>query len=87
MKLIVPLESVEPFFSKNPWTSQLANKKVLVVSPFSEQIKAQYHQREKIHANNLLPSFKLITYTSVMSAGGSVVQHEGLDKSTRIHEA
>jgi hypothetical protein len=75
MKTILPLESVEPFFSKNPWTTELANKKVLVVSPFSEQIKAQYAKRHKIHCNGLLPDFELVTYTSVLSAGGSTVNH------------
>ena len=56
-----------------PWTMALKGKKVLVVSPFADDIKAQYQseKRHKLFANkNFLKDFDLETVTSVNSAGG-----------------
>jgi hypothetical protein len=50
---------LEPFWSKFPWTSALADKKVLVVHPFAETIISQYQNREKLFGNpDILPKFK-----------------------------
>lgn len=41
------------------WTPLLANKRVLVISPFAEQIKKQYRRRKKLfNGFNVLPDFK-----------------------------
>jgi len=59
---LVDLQSLEPFYSGLPWSSELEGKNVLVVSPFTETIKKQYEQREKIWSNpRVLPSFNLKT--------------------------
>lgn len=59
---LVDLQSLEPFYSGLPWSSELENKNVLVISPFVETIKKQYEQREKIWANpRVLPKFNLKT--------------------------
>lgn len=56
------LECVEPFIdSMHKWTT---NKKVLIVSPFSDSIRHQYSRRELLHRNVVLPEFQLETYTS-----------------------
>lgn len=68
----VHLFSLEPFFSRNPWTKALEGKRVLVVHPFEDTIIRQYHQREKLFDNaDILPEFELLTYRSVQSLGGS----------------
>lgn len=64
---------IDPFWSKQPWTKALENRKVLVVHPFSEEIEYQYkYNRERIHHNpDILPSFTLQTIKAVQSIGGN----------------
>lgn len=67
----IHLETLYPFFVKNPWTRILKGKKVLVVHPFEASIKKQYSKREKLFEdNNILPEFSLITIKAVQSAAG-----------------
>lgn len=66
----VMLEDLEPFFSSNPWTTALENRKVLVVHPFTETIEKQYLLREKLFNNNLLPKFQLSTVKAIQSSAG-----------------
>jgi hypothetical protein len=66
----VMLEDLEPFFTPNPWTKALENKKVLVVHPFAETIKCQYLRREKLFDNGLLPQFELEVIPAVQSIAG-----------------
>ncbi len=72
----VMLEDLEPFFTPNPWTKALENKKVLVVHPFSETIKSQYQQREKLFDNGLLPAFDLEVIPAVQSIAGQKTEFE-----------
>lgn len=68
----VSLLSLDPFWSKQPWTRILKNKKVLVVHPFVQTIERQYQKRELLFKNpNILPQFKLTTIKAVQSLGGS----------------
>ena len=56
------LRTLEPYYSEDPWTKFLANKKVLVISSKTSSIRKQYDKRNLIWTNNLLPEFKeLIT--------------------------
>jgi len=64
------LEDLEPFFTQNPWTKALENKKVLVVHPFAETIKSQYQRREMLFDNCLLPQFDLEVIPAVQSIAG-----------------
>ncbi|MCB0507845.1 MAG: hypothetical protein R2739_04455 [Chitinophagales bacterium] len=65
---LVPLESIEPYFYKNPWSSTLKNKKILFVHPFQESIENQFKKREKLFDNkNVLPEFELRTIKAVQS--------------------
>ena len=60
-----------------PWTSALANKKVLVIHPFAETIFKQYTQkREQIFsklydAEYILPEFDLYTLKAVQTIAGN----------------
>lgn len=66
-----------PFFYSNPWTQSLEGKKVLVVHPFAEDIRSQYHRRQDIWEDkNVLPEFELITYKSVVSMLGNETEFD-----------
>ncbi|WP_341220839.1 hypothetical protein [Polaribacter atrinae] len=70
----IHLEDLNAYNHKNPWTKALKGKKVLVIHPFAKSIESQYKNRDKIFKNNeILPSFKLITYKPVVSIAG---QHD-----------
>ena len=62
-----------PFLWNNPWTKNLAEKKVLVVSPFVDSIKKQYMRRESLFADKtVLPLFKeLIMIKAVQTIAGN----------------
>lgn len=50
------LENLEPYrFQDSPWSSALAGKRVLVVHPFAESIRAQYARREKLFRGGCFP--------------------------------
>jgi len=59
--LLAPLESLEPYFHPQPWTSALAGRRVLVVHPFARSIASQYRQhRQSLFTNpEILPEFEL----------------------------
>lgn len=66
------LHFLEPFWSKRPWTAALAGKSVVVVHPFSEEIKYQYDRRDLLFSPNvILPEFKLRVVKAVQSLGGT----------------
>lgn len=70
----VHLECLYPFFVERPWTKALRDKKVLVVHPFTETIKAQCARCEKIFENaDVLPEFELKTLRAVQSNAGNEV--------------
>lgn len=62
-------EGVEP--CHGDWTSALAGKKVLVISPFEDEIKAQYAKRQLLfpEGSNILPEFGLRVIKSPMTLG------------------
>jgi hypothetical protein len=81
----VGLTDLDAFCFKNPWTSALAGKRVLVVHPFCQTIASQYARREKLFDDpQVLPDFKLITYRPVSSFLGLETPYkdwfEALDK-------
>lgn len=51
------------------WSPLLAGKRVLVISPFAEQIEAQYAKRHLLFVQNpdLLPDFELTTIEAVLT--------------------
>lgn len=54
---------LEPYIFSDPWSEQMAGKRVVVVSPFSATIGLQYPRREQIWRRNprVLPGFELRT--------------------------
>lgn len=66
------LGSLEPYYSKNPWSAALNEKKVLVVHPFSESIMKQYSSNRKrlFDDKKILPEFELKCFKAVQSMGG-----------------
>lgn len=69
---ITKLRNLEPYFSDNPWSCSLKDKKVLVIHPFTLSIEKQYLKRELLFKNqNTLPEFTLITYPAIQSLGGN----------------
>lgn len=68
----VHLHLLEPFWSKNPWTRALKGKRVLVVHPFADTIRAQYARRAKLFSNpDILPEFATLSIIpAVQSIGG-----------------
>ncbi len=63
----VMLEDLEPFFCTNPWTRALEGKKVLVVHPFDETIRAQFQRKDRLFDNGLLPDCTLTTIKAVQT--------------------
>lgn len=76
--IYVKREITNPFFTDNPWTRALRNKKVLVVHPFANLIEYQYKQvRKKLFKNpDILPKFDLKTIEAVQSFGGGMEKYK-----------
>ena len=73
----VELQSLEPYFSANPWSQALEGKKVLVVHPFSSTIERQYHEhREFLFPDaRVLPRFaSLQTVKAVQTIAGQTCE-------------
>jgi hypothetical protein len=45
---LTELRALEPYYHHQPWSQHLANKRVLVITPFEESIKLQYLVRESL---------------------------------------
>lgn len=68
----IQLMYLDPYWSKLPWSRALEGKRVLVVHPFAETIKAQYEKRKFLfQKQDVLPEFKQIeVIKAVQSIGG-----------------
>lgn len=68
----VTLLSLEPYWSKNPWSRILEGKKVLMVHPFASLIERQYEEKREalFDDKRVLPKFELKTIKAVQSIGG-----------------
>lgn len=69
---ICPLLYLEPYWSDNPWTRSLKDKKILVVHPFAKTIEEQYNKRGVLFDNpEVLPTFSsLVIIKAIQSIGG-----------------
>jgi hypothetical protein len=69
---IVPLRNLEPYYHKDPWTTALERRNVLVIHPFEISIRQQYEKRALLFADRrILPEFALKTFKSVQSIAGN----------------
>lgn len=68
----IRLMYLDPYWTKQPWTKALENKRILVIHPFADTIQKQYHKRELLFENNdILPRFSsLQVIKAVQSLGG-----------------
>lgn len=68
----IPINDLEPFTFKSPWTGVLKGKKVLAVHPFADTIPSQYAKRRHLFKNpDMLPDFELTTYRTISSFAGN----------------
>lgn len=69
--LLLKNDTYNVLFYDNPWTVALKGKKVLVVHPFVDTIKAQYEKREKLFSSEILPKFENLTFVrAVQTSAG-----------------
>jgi hypothetical protein len=70
-KTLVDPSVLESFRCRNPWTSELKGKKILIVHPFKKTIDEQLKVKNKLwNDEGILPDATYITYQSVQSIGG-----------------
>jgi len=89
---LVTLRSLDPFYAPHPWTASLHGKRVLVISPFTASIQAQYAKRHLLWDNaRMLPDFELFTIRAPLSAGITIPEDESwfaaLDRLKREMDA
>jgi hypothetical protein len=67
------LPSIEPYYHENPWSAQLAGRKVLVIHPFARTIERQYQRaRHGLFPNTtVLPDFDLQCLPAVQAIAGN----------------
>jgi hypothetical protein len=73
---IVPLDTLEPYLHKNPWSISLKGKKVLVIHPFNKTIEKQYKEKRTLlfKDERVLPEFaSLQTIKAVQTLAGNEV--------------
>lgn len=68
---VVQPRSLEPFYHKDAWSDALVGKRVLVIHPFEESIKAQYAK-----GFLPLPEFELLTIKAKQTNGGGLKDSE-----------
>lgn len=64
---IIQYEAFEPL--RGDWIQALKGKKVLVISPFAEDIEKQYQIIDKLYPKGVIPSFHLKTFQCVQTIG------------------
>lgn len=71
MTMVMPIESIEPYIFRQPWSMALKGKKVLIVHPFEESILKQYANHKMLFNNpDILPDFSLRTIKAVQTQAG-----------------
>jgi hypothetical protein len=69
---LVPLRSLEPYYHRDPWSAELAGRRVLVIHPFAESIEDNYTRRRQVLFEDprVLPAFELHVVKAVQSIAG-----------------
>lgn len=69
--MLVRGRGIEPWYVERPWSAVLKDKKVLVIHPFEDTIRSQFHKREQLFpGKNILPKFELQTIKAVQTIAG-----------------
>jgi len=74
---MMSLTALESYYHQRPWTRWLEGRRVLVMSPFAETIRAQYRRRREIWRARpeILPEFHLRTIRVPLSAALVTPEH------------
>lgn len=74
---LIALRSLEPYYHEEPWSIELAGKRVLVVHPFADSIVENYEMRRRLLFEDprILPEFELHVLKAVQSIAGEHVEH------------
>ncbi len=73
----VRLADLEPHVHRNPWTTALEGRTVLVIHPFEVSIRRQYEKRELLFDDpRMLPPFTLKTLKAVQSLAANTMGFE-----------
>jgi len=64
---VIQYEAFEPL--RGDWLKSLEGKRVLVVSPFANDIEKQYQNRTRLFPQGVIPNFQLITVKAVQTIG------------------
>ncbi len=72
----LPIEprGLEPYYHAQPWSMQLAGKRVLVVHPYEASIRSQFANRKRIFGEHQVwPECELLTLKAVQTLAGERV--------------
>jgi hypothetical protein len=74
---LIALRSLEPYYHEEPWSIELAGKRVLVVHPFADSIVENYETRRQVLFEDprILPKFELHVLKAVQSIAGEHTEH------------
>lgn len=73
----VRLADLEPYFHRDPWSTTLSGRTVLVIHPFETSIRKQYEKRLVLFDDpRILPAFTLKTLKAVQSIGENPIGFE-----------
>jgi hypothetical protein len=69
---LIPLRSLEPYYHRDPWSAELAGKRILAIHPFAESIAENYAERRSLlfEDPHVLPAFDLHVLKAVQSIAG-----------------
>jgi hypothetical protein len=72
---IIRAQALDSFVYDDPWSAELAGRRVLVVHPFASSIERQYRERRQLLFADprVLPEFDLVTIPAVQSLAGNQV--------------
>lgn len=77
--IVTGIKALEPYYHHVPWTSALAGKRVVVVTPFASSVSHQHARRsggELFPGNpSILPNFDIVIVQSPFSAGLEAPKH------------
>lgn len=84
--VLFEVRGIDPFYWGEPWTHALANKKVLIASPFAATIEQQYRKREEIWTSvpGFMPSFDLVTVRVPLSGGITTPEQESWSEALDV---
>lgn len=74
--LAIEPRGLEPYYHPRPWSARLNGKRLLVVHPFEDSIRAQFNCRHRIFpGRDVLPDCQLQTLRAVQTVAGSREGH------------